>query len=175
VFCCGPYEGSLRELVHLFKYGRLDALAKPLGKRLADALPAAREFDRVVPVPLHWRRRWRRGFNQSGLLAGEIARRRSIRLLHALRRGRPTPTQAGLSNSARRSNVAGAFALRRGARVSGLRLLLVDDVVTTGATAAACAAVLKRAGAASVVLLALARVDRRTGPPQILAAARGAA
>jgi predicted amidophosphoribosyltransferase len=71
-------------------------------------------------------------------------------------------TQAGLTNAKRRANVSGAFAMRRGIRLDGARVLLVDDVLTTGASAAACARVLKRAGAAHVALLAVARTDRRT-------------
>jgi predicted amidophosphoribosyltransferase len=79
-------------------------------------------------------------------------------MLKALRRVRPTPTQAGLSNSARRQNVASAF---RSQGVQEKRILLIDDVMTTGATAAACALALKQAGARRVALLTVARVDRR--------------
>jgi ComF family protein len=158
-FCYGAYEGTLRKLIHLFKYGGMRRLAKPLGDLLAEALPGDREFDAVVPVPLHWRRRWQRGFNQSKLLGKAIARRRGIPLIDGLRRAGATRSQAGLSGSARRENVAGAFRARR--RVTGLRILLIDDVMTTGATAGACARALKRAGAQSVSVLSLARVDRR--------------
>jgi ComF family protein len=165
-YCFGAYEGVLRDLIHLYKYGRMRPMAKPLGRLLAGALPRDRRFDAVVPVPLHWRRRWARGFNQSELLAREMARRCGVPVRAVVRRTRATRTQAGLSNTHRRDNVAGAFRVKRGASVQGLRLLLVDDVMTTGATASACAAALKRAGAQSVALLALARVDRRLGQPR---------
>jgi predicted amidophosphoribosyltransferase len=81
----------------------------------------------------------------------------------ALARVRPTPAQAGLSNTSRRRNVNDAFRCRRGwaRHIEGRRILLVDDVMTTGATAAACALTLKRAGAARVAFFAVARVDRR--------------
>jgi ComF family protein len=157
-FCYGAYEGTLRKLIHLFKYSGMRRLARPLSDLLAAALPRDRQFDAVTPVPLHWRRRWQRGFNQSELLARAIARRRGIPLIRALRRGAATQAQAGLSNSQRRENVAAAFRARR--RVAGLRILLIDDVMTTGATAGACARALKKAGAKSVSLAALARVDR---------------
>jgi ComF family protein len=129
-----------------------------------------------VPVPLHWRRRLARGFNQSALLAQAASRRYGLRVLHAVRRRRATSAQAGLSNAERRANVAGAFRVRRRRVVAGRRILLVDDVMTTGATASACAAALKRAGAGYVALLALARVDRRTSvePSQAPSAAVGA-
>lgn len=162
-YCYGPYEGVLRELVHVFKYGRVRTLAAPLGARLLEALPAEEAFDLIVPVPLHWRRRWQRGFNQSELLGKEISRHIGIPLANVLRRGRATATQAGLSNTARRSNVRTAFQGRRFAEslVRGKRVLLIDDVMTTGSTAAACAVALKKAGAAHVTLLTAARVDRR--------------
>jgi len=165
-YCFGAYEGVLRELIHLYKYGRVKTLARPLGALLAAALPREERFDAVTPVPLHWRRQWQRGFNQSELLARGIARRCAIPVVHALKRVRPTVAQAGLSNTGRRQNVAAAFQLRRApwARtVEGKRLLLIDDVMTTGSTAAACALALKRAGAARVALLTVARVDRRMG------------
>jgi ComF family protein len=145
---------------------------KPLAGTLAGymerALSIDASFDAVVPVPLHWRKQWDRGFNQSDLLARHIASRRGIPVLHALRRKRATAVQAGLASAGRRRNVAGAFLLRSGAkmekidpRLAGRKILLIDDVMTTGATASACASVLKRGGAKSVSLLTLARVDRR--------------
>jgi len=160
-YCFGSYEGVLRELIHLYKYGRVKTLARPLGAMLAAALPREERFDAVTPVPLHWRRQWQRGFNQSELLARTMARRCGIPVIHALRRVRPTVAQAGLSNTGRRRNVAAAFRPRRA--VEGKRILLIDDVMTTGSTAAACALALKRAGAAKVALLTVARVDRRLG------------
>jgi ComF family protein len=160
-YCFGAYEGVLRELIHLYKYGRVKTLARPLGALLAAALPREERFDAVTPVPLHWRRQWQRGFNQSDLLARTIARRCGIPVIHALKRVRPTVAQAGLSNTGRRQNVTAAFRPRR--TVEGKRILLIDDVMTTGSTAAACALALKRAGAAKVALLTVARVDRRIG------------
>ena len=162
----GSYDGSLRDLIHLFKYSGM----KPLGKRLAGllsrALPddGAECFDVVVPMPLHWRRQWKRGFNQSEILARSVARHLGIPLAKAVKRVRATTTQAGLSRNRRRKNVTGVFRRSRKSLVAGKRVLLIDDVVTTGATAGACASTLKRAGAASVTLLTLARVDRRFAP-----------
>ena len=161
-YCFGSYEGTLRELIHLYKYTRIQTLWRPLADFLAAALPIEERFDFVTAVPLHWRKQWQRGFNQSELLARAIARRRGIPLLRALGRTRFTQTQAGLSNTDRRKNVAAAFRCRRVARaLLGKRVLLIDDVMTTGSTAAACARALKQAGAARVVLATVARVDRR--------------
>lgn len=159
-YCFGFYENELRELIHLLKYDGMKPLAARLGDLLYRALPLDEAFDAVVPVPLHWRRRFARGFNQAALLAECLAAKRRIPVRHALRRVRATSSQTGLTNARRRENVRGAFRVRRS--VEDLRILLIDDVMTTGATGSACAAVLKRAGAKSVTLLTAARVDRRT-------------
>jgi len=149
----------------LFKYGRMKPLARTLAANLALALPLDQKFDVVVPMPLHWRRKWQRGFNQAELLARRTARRCGIPMSNSVRRIRSTAAQAGLSNAMRRENVAGAFRLKNRRAIQGRRVLLIDDVMTTGATASACALALKRGGAASVTLLALARVDRRLFEP----------
>jgi len=170
----GAYDGVLRELIHLYKYARVQSLVRPLADLLVRALPRDEAFDAIAAVPLHWRREWHRGFNQAELLGREISRRTGIPLMKALRRARATPSQASLARSERRRNVAAAFRCRRAAwRLHGKRVLLIDDVMTTGSTAAACALALKRAGAARVAILTIARVDRRLGAP--LAAVEGAA
>lgn len=161
VYTYGSYEEALRELIHLFKYRGVRPLVRPLAHFLARAIPTERPFDLIVPMPLHWRKRWSRGYNQSELLANEIARLRGLPVAKIVRRTKPTTPQAGLSNSKRRLNVRGAFKIRNGATVKGLRVLLIDDVLTTGATASACAKVLKRAGAKHVAVAAVARTDRR--------------
>jgi len=160
-YCFGAYDGVLRDLIHLLKYSRIRTLAGPLAEYLIAAYPREERFDAIVPMPLHWRRYWRRGFNQSALLARQLGRRCGIPVLGAVRRSRATPPQAGLANAKRRVNVMGAFAPARGRSVKGLRILLVDDVMTTGATASSCAGALKRAGASYVAVLTLARADRR--------------
>jgi len=166
VYSYGSYEGTLRKLVHLFKYTGVRPLARPFGELLARALPRDQRFDLIVPMPLHWFKRWQRGFNQADLLAQEIGRKWQVPVRNVVRRRKATSSQAGLSNAKRRANVQGAFRVARGQALNGLRVLLVDDVLTTGATASACARALKRAGAAHVSLLALARTDRRTAIDQ---------
>ncbi len=162
VYTYGSYEGTLRKLVHLFKYSGMRPLARPFGELLKQALPLDQAFDVIVPMPLHWFKHWQRGFNQADLLAREIGRKWRVPVREVVRRKKATSPQAGLTNAKRRANVQGAFRVSRGRRLDGLRVLLVDDVLTTGATASACARALKRAGAAHVSLLALARTDRRT-------------
>jgi ComF family protein len=158
------YDGVVRRLIHLYKYERIRSLARPLADLLLRALPRDERFDCMVPVPLHWMRRWKRGFNQSDLLARKLSRRTGIPVERALKRLRRTKVQAGLSNHARRNNMSRAFRARP---VAGRRILLIDDVMTTGATATACAQALKKAGAARVALLTVARADRRLPAAQL--------
>jgi ComF family protein len=158
-FCYGPYGGVLRRLIHLFKYQKVRSLERPLADFLLRALPRDARFDAIVPVPLHWRRRWRRGFNQCELLAREVARRTGIPVSKALRRRSAGKAQAGLTLAARRHNVTStSFSASSG--VTGQSVLLVDDVLTTGSTATACALPLKKAGAVRVSVLTVARADR---------------
>jgi ComF family protein len=158
---CYREAGVARAAILLCKHGGQLGLLRRLGLLLADEAPRRLDLARVeavIPVPLHWQRRWRRGFNQAEILGRAVARRHGIPLLRrALVRRRPTPPQQG-DATARRANVRDAFSVRTPRRVCGRRLLLVDDVFTTGATANACAAALRRAGAAGVDVLTLARV-----------------
>lgn len=161
VYTFGAYDGVLRKLIHLFKFEGVRTLQRPLGGLLAQALPRELAFDAIVPMPLHWRRRWQRGFNQSELLAREISRRWHTPVRRLVRRKKATAPQAGLTSAQRRKNMQGAFAAKPAEGLKGMRILLIDDVLTTGATASACARALKRAGASQVTFLALARRDRR--------------
>jgi ComF family protein len=163
----GLHEERLRTLIHLFKYRGMRPLARVLGEWLTRAYPRTERFDALVPMPLHWWKYLRRGFNQSELLAREVSRRTGVPLLACVRRRRSTRAQAGLTRAQRRDNVRGAFRVPRPATVRGLSLLLIDDVQTTGSTVNACARALKRAGAARVCVLTLARAggaqDSRLG------------
>jgi ComF family protein len=155
-------EGSARAAILLAKHGRRLPLLRHLARLLAEEAPtylSLRDWDGLVPVPLHWARRWRRGFNQAQVLADAVGRRHGLPVLgRTLRRVRATAFQQG-DFGARRKNVRDAFATAAEAGVAGRRLLLVDDVFTTGATVDACARTLMRAGAADVGVLTLARVE----------------
>ncbi len=161
----GSYEGALRDLIHLLKYGKVLPVAPVLGKMLAD--PIARlNFDPgpvvVIPVPLYSAKGRERGFNQSELIARaalrHLARPESFQLkTWVFRRQRATRSQIGLTRHQRRENLRGAFAVTRPEAVSGRQVLLIDDVFTTGTTASECARVLLRAGAAKVWVVTVAR------------------
>lgn len=156
------YGDVSRDLVLGLKYqGRRDSLVTLAGWMSAAGADLLADADLITPVPLHYFRLIRRGFNQSGWLAAALSRTSGVRLsVDALKRVRATPIQGNLSADARRRNVQGAFRVR-GSRiklVKGRRIVLIDDVLTTGATAEACARTLKRAGAACVDVITLARV-----------------
>ena len=157
----GPYDGLLRDAVLRAKHEANEPLAEDLGGLLAAARNGELRYltpDVTVPVPLHWRKRWRRGYNQAAAIARGVAGATGIPCrTDWLVRTRATPTQTGRSPSARWDNVRGAFRVRRGAAVRGVRVLLVDDVLTTGATCDAAAAALREAGAAQVVAAVVAR------------------
>lgn len=159
----GSYEGALRELIRLLKYGKIESTAQPLSRLLVRALPIDRRFDLVIAMPMHWRKRWVRGFNQAELLAKPVARRLGVKLVKNLRRCRYTPAQASLDEVQRRKSPENSFRVRKARQIARKRVLLIDDVFTTGSTFRAAAAALKAAGATHVSVLAVARVDRRVG------------
>lgn len=159
------YGDVSRRLVIRFKYGRKVAIARTMARYMAPLVQA--EGDVVLmPVPLHRSRLWQRGFNQSALVAREIGRRLKLNADPvALRRLKRTPPLKGMSRLQRRRTVAGAFAVRDKAAVTGKTIVLIDDVLTTGSTTEACARALKQAGAARVELVTWARVVK---PSQLM-------
>ncbi len=164
------YQEHLALLVQQWKYARQQRLSPLMGALwltgLTQPLPPV---DLIAPVPLHWRKLWQRGFNQSLQLAYQLQRNHpplcdvplSTRLI---RRTRPTDVQAGLQANERIANLRHAFALRK--HCDNLRIALVDDVITTGSTARELAGCLKAGGAAEVHLWCLGRTpapSSRTG------------
>jgi ComF family protein len=155
----GPYDGLLREAVLRMKHHAGEGMAELFGESWAAQCGSAfRAFgvDAIVAVPLHWRRRWRRGYNQSEAVAHGLAKRLRLPCRPSwLRRVRATPMQTAQTLAGRRENVRGAFAAPLS--LQGKAILLVDDVMTTGATASEASRALRSAGAAPVVVAVLAR------------------
>jgi ComF family protein len=168
----GYYEGSLRLIIHAFKYQRRRALARRLARLMRESgVEALSGADALVPVPLSQRRSFARGFNQADDLASCLG----LPVWRVLRRARHGPPQAGLGAASRHANVQGAYArrtwqIRAPLSLQGRVVVLVDDVMTTGATLEACATVLADAGVRSVRGLTIARAVRaqplppRSGP-----------
>ena len=157
------YGEIARSLALRLKYGRKTALASTMAGYMAIHWGDHAADSVMMPVPLHRRRLWGRGFNQAALIARALGELKGVPVeCHTLIRKRPTPPLKAMSLSQRRRAVAGAFAIGRGRQVAGRTIILVDDVLTTGSTASACARVLKRAGAERVELISWARVVRPT-------------
>jgi ComF family protein len=155
------YGDLSRGLAIRLKYGRKVAIARTMARYMAPLIGSVEGQAVLVPVPLHRSRLWQGGFNQSGLVARELARALNLPTdALALRRLKRTPPLKGMSSLQRRKTVAGAFKVADKAAVSGRTVILIDDVLTTGSTAEACARALKRAGAARVELITWARVLR---------------
>lgn len=155
------YREPIDAWIRAMKFARQWSWADLCGQLLADVIttpPGARVA--VCPVPMHWLRRWGRGYNQSALLARAIARRRGWPFADILYRTRYTRPQTSLAPSRRRANVHRAFAIRP-VDLAGWHMILVDDVTTTGATLSACARLLRRAGAETVDAAVIAVADPR--------------
>jgi ComF family protein len=147
------YEGTLREIIILYKYGEVEALKTLLAslylETLQEKLPGG--FQAVVPVPVDRKRR--HGFMPVRTLGRLLARKLKIAFLpDLLLKKKSTPPQVGLSQAQRRANLDGAFALAAGEKPQGMNILLIDDVTTTGTTIRKCCAVLKKGGARVTVL-----------------------
>ncbi len=156
----GSYTGTLQRLICRYKYLPDYRLCRPIRELIKNHLPELFPADLIVPVPLHWKRKMSRGFNQAESIAAAAAQKLGIPYTpRQLYRSRSTLHQAGLSRTARVRNVKDAFSVtpRLRKQLSGRHVIVVDDVLSTGATCSNCARILKKNGAASVTAVVLAR------------------
>jgi ComF family protein len=157
----GPYDSALKKLIGHFKFKKQPGVMQDLAPFMADYYDRQegswKEFY-VAPVPLYFGRMKDRTFDQSFLIAREVARILSLPMANGLlRRVRDTDSQAKKTKAERAKNIKGAFEVDRPDRVAGMNFLLVDDVMTTGATVNEAAKMLKRAGAGQIHVFTLAR------------------
>lgn len=162
VIAFGQYEGILKDLILVYKYGRQKLLAPVFARWLTDRLNNEPEItdkiNLVVPVPLTSAKLKIRGFNQTELVASILAKEFSWPVLtDNLIRTKDTPAQASLSRVERVNNLKDAFNIQRPGEFKGKNILVIDDVLTTGATADEVSRILKKAGAKQVYILVLAR------------------
>lgn len=155
----GPYDGLLRDMILRMKHSS-EGLAEAMGSLWAEHVTSRLKAlgpDVVIPIPLHWRRHWLRGYNQSSVLGRALADALHIPCKpRALRRWRATERQTLLTSAARRQNVRGAFAARGSPALEGGTVLLVDDVLTTGTTASEAARALRPFKPARIIVAVLA-------------------
>jgi ComF family protein len=160
-------EGLMLDVIHRYKYSRAlwfePFLAELLVSRAAPVL-AAEPWDFVVPVPLYPVKQREREFNQAERLAARLGRAVKIPVNAVLlRRVKPTVTQTKLTREQRAANVHQAFAFCGGEKLTGEKIVLLDDVLTTGATTNACARALRRAGAGEICVWTVARATMGHG------------
>ena len=158
------YDGSIIKAIHDFKYGNKSYLFSPFGELLAEKVNYLIHHDHsplVVPVPLSNKRLRHRGYNQSGLIAGYLAKKLNLVIDYdSLIRIRDTVPQVDLKKEERVKNLINAFAVNRPNKIKDREIILVDDVYTTGSTFEECSKALKKAGALKVDCLSIARVEK---------------
>jgi competence protein ComFC len=160
------YNPVMKKLIYQFKYKPyLSDLNKFLSELLYEAIIQKEDFAKlekqnflIVPIPLFDSRKKIRGYNQSELLAKELAKKLNLKFLSLITRIKETKTQVGQTKKQRRENLAGAFALSFGKQKTlPFNIFLVDDILTTGATFNSAANTLKRGGVGKVFGIALAK------------------
>ena len=152
--------GKTQTLLHNIKYRRRQELAVEMGSLYGATLRCEKRFSdisHILPVPLHWRKKHHRGFNQSAAFSKGLAMSIGVpNVCDLLLRKHHTPSQTRLSRSQRISNMSGAFKLQKPERIRQAHVLLVDDVLTTGATLEACALELMKAKPATISMVTIA-------------------
>ncbi len=151
----GPYQFPFDVLIKRFKYQRQPWFATPLAKQLAENITQPAE--RLIPVPMHWKRRWQRGYNQSTVLANALGKQLNIPVdSQVITRTRHTPPQQSLNKRERFRNLRNAFKINQRSPLPH-HVALVDDVVTTGTTANTLATLLKNTDVDRVDVYCLCR------------------
>lgn len=162
--CHAPWEYSegLRYLIHRWKFVQTTNLTSALADLLLEGLAGHHAVDALIPMPLHWRRTWQRGYNQCVLLADCVSKELSVPVTHVLS---CTMYQAPQHKTAhRQARHLSAKHFRCGRNLKGLRLALIDDVITTGQTAHRAAQCLKAAGAEHVAVWCIAKTPKPGAP-----------
>lgn len=158
VHAASRYDGSIKKLI-LAKHYSGHIILRGLSKFVYENTPLETlPVDYFVPIPLHWSRKLKRGFNQADIMAEYYAKQKKKPVCYLLKRIKKTQYQARLSKELRDENVKGAFALRMSnIDIAGKHIMLVDDLCTTGSTAVQAAKVLLKYKPASVSLIAACR------------------
>lgn len=156
-------ESPYKKIIHLFKYNNFKGLGSFMGEMLARRLSESRlynDIDIIIPVPLHPLKKWKRGYNQSSILAKSIGKILNVPVEErALKRRRFTATQTKKDAQHRWENVKSAFIIKNRGLIEGKHVLLVDDVLTTGATLEACGEHIMQCEGCRLSIVTLAYVE----------------
>lgn len=146
----GDYDSAIGEAVKLLKYNGKEVMAKPLAELMFQAMPKllpVESYDYIVPVPLHKKKKRKRGYNQMELIGQYLSQATGIPMeIRSLIKIRDNKPQVGLPYKERETNVVDAYDIHDPYSIKDKRVLLIDDVMTTGATANECARILARKG-----------------------------
>ncbi len=158
----GLYQGELKDLILLFKYRGYEILGRPLGRFVFESLKGEESLwwgvEALIPVPLHPKRKSKRGFNQARVLAKELSKLKGLPLEDlVLRKMKNVPPQTSLERDERGKSVRGVYTVLKSEKIQGKTVLLVDDVYTTGSTLKECSRELLRAGAKEVRAITIAQ------------------
>lgn len=161
IYCLSEHVEPIRHLITQVKYQQNVFAKATLSKLICAEASLLPNFDYLVPVPMHWLRFCKRGFNQAEWIADIIAELMNQEAIHLLKRTRYTRQQAKLNSARRAKNLVNAFKAVNVEMIQGKHITLVDDVVTTGATLQALATCLKKAGASEVsaIVVSWAKLD----------------
>lgn len=158
---CTYWQKPIKLFIHYYKYKKLYVLKKQFGALMATMFFKICSHKNIVlvPVPLHRYRLWDRGFNQSALLAQEIAKLLDVSVVDCLVRYKHTKPQFGLNKMVRPTNVKGVFKFKNKyfSKITGKTVVLIDDIIATGSTLQECARTLKKAGVKNIWSLVLAK------------------
>ena len=153
-------EGHVKDLIHLYKYKGYPRLGEYLSRMMALELKEKGFFDdidAVVPIPIHWKKKMHRGYNQSDYIAHGISSVTNIAVVSdAVKRIKNNKAQVDTSHMERKENVKDIFAVVKPDRIRNRHLLLVDDVITTGSTTMSCGMELAKVPGVKLSILSIA-------------------
>ncbi len=158
-FHIGRYEGPLKDAIIKYKYNGRKSYAKYFAKFIEKKIEEEKiEFDIIIPVPLHWKKEFLRGFNQSALIGNYLSKKIKKNMYqNVLLKSKNTKSQTELGEQERKQNVKDSFKLKNSKIIKDKIILLIDDVYTTGATTEECKKILVKGGAKKVIILTIAK------------------
>ncbi len=156
------YRGNVKHSIHRYKFRGALSYADSYGRFLAMRISQMdMDYDYITWVPVSFRRRLSRGYDQVAILAKATAKELGVPIFPTLKKKRHTPAQSGLADPAqRKANVIGAYEILQDADIAGKTILLIDDVITTGSTISECAKTLLTAGASKIYCAAVASAHK---------------